>query len=74
MLDELIAEQQYRLVREADRTRLAMEAEARSIYGDVGMRERVASALVAVGGWLDRSAIERAAGTRGVVARTGRGL
>jgi hypothetical protein len=73
MLDELIAEQQYRLVRE-DRTRLAMEAEARSIYGDVGMRERIASALVAVGGWLDRSAIERAAGTRGVVARTGRGL
>ncbi len=61
MLDELIAEQQFKQVREADRTRLALEAEARAIYGAPSLRARIAGAFVTIGGWLDRGAIERAA-------------
>lgn len=72
MLDELIAEQQYRQAREANRERLAMEAEARELFGEAGVRERLAGALVTLGGWLDARAIERA--SRPAAAPRARGL
>ena len=74
MLDELMAEQQFKQVREADRNRLAMEAEARALYGDPGVRTRIAGALVTVGGWLDHGVIDRAAGGGRALARPERGL
>jgi hypothetical protein len=62
MLDEILAEQQFRQVRDADRTRMAMEFEARAMHrGEPGLRTAIAGAFVTIGGWLDHRAIDRAA-------------
>jgi hypothetical protein len=62
MLDESLAEQQFRQARDADRARMAMEFEARAMHrGGPGMRTVIAGVFVTIGGWLDHRAIDRAA-------------
>jgi hypothetical protein len=62
-MHELMAEQQMEQIRHLDAAWIAYEAEARAAEHRPGVRERLATVLVKVGGWLDRGAVERAAGT-----------